>query len=206
MNVKDVSRRTFLGLSALSVASLMTSRGWSLPTSSHDADSAIYQAFMDPDRKFSIRPFWFWNGRLEATELRRQMKEMIDHGVYGAYAHNRDGLETPYLSEEWWKVVGEALEAAEELGFSLCLVDEFEWPSGEARDYWLPGPQKSRVIQANPEHHMKRLRPEEHLVTGPQAIDIKLQQNTAHAVVAKVLGPRRLDPSSLQTLVMLREC
>ena len=196
----DVSRRTFLGLSALSIASLITSRGWSQPSSTQGWDTSLYRSFLDPDREFSIRPFWFWNGRLDAAELRRQMKEMIDHGVYGAYAHNRDGLEVPYLSEEWWKVLGEALDAAEELGFSLCMVDEFEWPSGEARDYWLPGPQKSRVIQANPEHHMKRLRPQEHQVSGPQSIHLPLTHNAAQVVVAKVVGPNRLDPSSLQLL------
>ena len=198
----DVSRRTFLGISALSVASLMTSRGWSLPSSAQNGESPLYRSFLDPDRKFSIRPFWFWNGRLDATELRRQMKEMIDHGVYGAYAHNRDGLETPYLSEEWWKVLGEALDAAEELGFSLCMVDEFEWPSGEARDYWLPGPQKSRVVQANPDHHMKRLRPVEHRVHGPQTIKLPVDPHTAHLVSGKVVGEKRLDPSSLQLLAM----
>ena len=178
----------------------MTSRGWSLQAAADSTGSDLYRAFFDPGREFSIRPFWFWNGPLEAGELRRQMKQMIDHGVYGAYAHNRDGLATPYLSDAWWKVVGEALDAAHELGFSLCIVDEFEWPSGEARDYWLPGPQKSRVVKANPDFHMKRLRPTETRVRGPQTLHLPLASNTAHVVVAQLLGPERLDAASLKSL------
>ena len=198
--MREVSRREFLSLSAVGLAGLLTSRGWSSQMTSSLSLDAVYQQFVDPDRQFSIRPFWFWNGRLEADELRRQMKQMIDHGVFGAYAHNRDGLETPYLSEVWWKVVGEALEAAQELGFSLCMVDEFEWPSGEARDYWMPGPQKSRVVEANADFHMKRLRPIETPVHGPQTLDLPLAKGVAHIVVARSLGPEQLDPQSLQSL------
>ena len=198
--VHEVSRRGFLGLSAMGLAGLLTSRGWSLQTTSSSPNDALYQRFIDPDRQFSIRPFWFWNGPLEAGELRRQMKQMIDHGVFGAYAHNRDGLETPYLSEAWWKVVGEALDAAHELGFSLCMVDEFEWPSGEARDYWMPGPQKSRVVQANPDFHMKRLRPVETAVRGPQTANLLILEKVAYVVAARSLGPEQLDPQSLKVL------
>ncbi|ADV83033.1 glycosyl hydrolase [Terriglobus saanensis] len=192
-----------MGLSAMGIGGLLTSRGWALqitPTSSPSSNDALYSAFLDPDRQFSIRPFWFWNGALEVGELRRQMKQMIDHGVYGAYAHNRDGLETPYLSETWWKVVGEALDAAQELGFSLCMVNEFEWPSGEARDYWLPGPQKSRVVQANPAFHMKRLRQVETTLRGPQTAHLTLAQNTAHIVIAKSFGPGQLDAATLKVI------
>ena len=106
--------------------------------------------------------------QLTGEELKRQIHQMVEHGVYGAYAHNRDGLQTPYLSEEWWEVLGEALQAAKEAGFSLCMVDEFEWPSGEARDYWLPGINKSRVIEANPEFHTRRMRSTESIVQGPK--------------------------------------
>ena len=38
----------------------------------------------------------------------RSRTRMVEHGVYGAYAHNRDGLRTPYLSEDRWRAVGAA--------------------------------------------------------------------------------------------------
>src|ERR1019366_4841637 len=138
-----MTRRNFLEVTGAGLGSLTLNDGSGALASPGDGQqlgqaaelsaplAALYQKFLDPDRKYSIRPFWFWNGALTGEELKRQINEMVEHGVYGAYAHNRDGLQTPYLSEEWWKVLGEALQAAKEAGFSLCMVDEFEWPSGE---------------------------------------------------------------------------
>jgi alpha-L-rhamnosidase len=203
--VEDISRRSFLGLTAMGIGGLITTRGWSLQSNALPTGSsltALYRKFLDPDRKFSIRPFWFWNGTLEIGEIRRQIKQMVDHGVYGAYAHQRDGLQTPYLSEEWWTVIGQSLEAAHEYGFSLCMVDDFEWPSGEARDYWQPGPQKSLVVKANPDFQMRQLRTVEKSIQGPQSIQIRLPEGAAFVGVAQVKGPKMLDGSTLKTLEM----
>jgi hypothetical protein len=62
--------------------------------------------------KLTRRPptFWFWNGKLEAKEIDRQIREMVSQGVYGAYVHNRTGLQTPYLSEAYFDAVKAASE------------------------------------------------------------------------------------------------
>lgn len=161
---------------------------------------SLYARFWDPDRKYSMRPYWFWNGKLEAGELGRQIRQMVDHGVYGAYIHSRGGLETPYLSEEWWQAVGAALKVSQEVGFSLCMNDDFEWPSGEARDFWLPGKNKSRVVAANSEYGMKRLFPNETAVHGPGQVEISLPANTTLVVAGRRIGSDRLDGSSLCSL------
>ncbi len=162
--------------------------------------AALYQKFLDPDRKYSIRPFWFWNGTLTGEELGRQIRQMVENGVYGAYAHNRDGLQTRYMSEEWWQALGGALQAAKEAGFSLCMVDEFEWPSGEARDYWMPGINKSHVVEANPEFHARRMRSTESIVHGPKRWSAPLAEKTVAVVAGKRLGPDRLDGNTLQAV------
>src|ERR1039458_4079156 len=138
-----MTRRDFLEVSGAGLGSLTFkdgAMGLALPDKSqHSAQpgelsgplAVLYPKFLDPDHKYSIRPFWFWNGALSAEELKRQIQEMVAHGIYGAYAHNRDGLQTRYLSEEWWKVLGEALQAAKEAGFSLCMVDRSEEHTSE---------------------------------------------------------------------------
>src|SRR5713101_1885852 len=65
-----------------------------------DAD-LLYQGFLDPPRDFSPMPFWFWNGKMEAPIIQKQIRDMVDQHVYGAFLHGRDGLQTPYLSDEW---------------------------------------------------------------------------------------------------------
>jgi hypothetical protein len=198
-----MTRRHFLGITTTGVGSLWLAEASPLAANAAPDTGSIeslYQAFRDPDRKYSIRPFWFWNGKMEAEEIGRQIRLMVEHGVYGAYAHNRDGLETPYLSEDWWQAVGAALETAREQGFSFCLVDDFEWPSGEARDYWMPGINKSRVVEANPEFHIRVLRPVETLANGPKRVEIPLPPKTHVIVAGKCLGPDRLDAESLRTI------
>ena len=198
-----MTRRSFLGVAGVGLGSLAwsdSSKGSAQPPALTGAMESLYAKFLDPDRKYSIRPFWFWNGDLTGEELARQIQQMVDHGVYGAYAHNRDGLQVPYLSEAWWKVLGEALQAAKAAGFSLCMVDEFEWPSGEARDYQLPGINKSRVLEGNPEFRLRRMRPIETVSKGPKRLSLPLTETTVAVVAAKRLGPDRLDGNSLQAL------
>ena len=201
--MNQITRRGFLGLTAAGIGGLALGPAWprmeGLQTPSGSL-APLYRQFVDPDRRYSIRPFWFWNGKLEGEELRRQIKQMVDHGVFGAYAHNRDGLQTPYLSEAWWQAVGEALKAADDHGFSLCMVDEYEWPSGDASDPWLPGSNKSRVVKANPDFQMHRLRPKETLVHGPGNVRVPLPERPAIVSVGRLVAHNTLDGESLATL------
>jgi hypothetical protein len=199
-----ITRREFIGIAGTSIGGVYLGSSADLPTASPPARSleALHAGFQEPDRGHSIRPFWFWNGRLDPEEIDRQIRQMVKHGVYGAYVHCRGGLETPYLSEEWWEAVGSALRSARENGFTLCMVDEFEWPSGEARDYWMPGQNKSRVVAANPDFRMRRLRPVEHTVRGPARAEIDLPEGATLVVTGKRLGPDRIEGDSLHVLAI----
>ncbi len=201
--MNQITRRGFLGLTAAGIGGLALGPAWPMAEISSDPSgglAALYLQFVNPDRRYSIRPFWFWNGTLEGEELARQIKQMVEHGVFGAYVHNRDGLQTRYLSEAWWQAVGDALQAAREHGFSLCMVDEYEWPSGDAHDAWLPGINKSLVVKANPDFQMHRLRPVETRVRGPQRIHVPLPARPAVVSVGRLVAHARLDGQSLATL------
>jgi len=144
---------------------------WSQAPAVSAAGGRLYSGFEDPPHKYTIRPFWFWNGKLDEKEVNRQIEEMVRQGVYGAFVHNRTGLQTPYLSEEYFKVIGSALKRSKELGFHFSFCDDYEWPSGEARDVWRKGI-PSRVIAANPEFRMRSLGYEERIVDGPKHVEI----------------------------------
>lgn len=45
-----------------------------------------------PGREFTQVPFWFWNDALDDGEIRRQMADFREHGVYGFVIHARKGL------------------------------------------------------------------------------------------------------------------
>lgn len=81
-------------------------------------------------KAFNPVPFWSINSKLERGELERQISEMKNFGLGGFIFHARAGLETPYLSDEWFDMVKVALEKAKELGLKVWLYDEYGWPSG----------------------------------------------------------------------------
>lgn len=151
--------------------------------------ATLEEQFADPPREYSIVPFWSWNGTLEPDELRRQIDEMVDKGVYAAYLHARAGLErgdTPYFSEGWWRAVDTCVEYGERVGFKPWLYDEDKWPSGAAG---------GRTLAANPERNRQKvLRYVETRVTGP--CDAALPE-ARYTVAGRVTGENRLDPASL---------
>ena len=86
----------------------------------------------NPGPEFRGAPFWAWNGKLEEGELREQIREMKEMGLGGFFMHSRIGLDTPYLSEEWFKLIAACVDEAEKLGMKAWLYDEDRWPSGAA--------------------------------------------------------------------------
>ena len=57
---------------------------------------------------------------------------MKEGGQGGAFLHSRIGLMTPYLSEEWFDLMGAGVDKCDELGIEAWFYDEDKWPSGFA--------------------------------------------------------------------------
>ncbi len=74
--------------------------------------------------------FWGWNSKLTEPELRRQIGLMQAAGMGGFFMHSRIGLEIPYLSEEFFRMVEVCIDEAEKRGMLAELYDEDRWPSG----------------------------------------------------------------------------
>ena len=77
-------------------------------------------------------PFWSWNDKLEEDEIRRQVNIMNDTVNGGFFMHARGGLQTEYLSEEWYQMVSASIDEAKKLGMDAWAYDENGWPSGFA--------------------------------------------------------------------------
>ncbi|HID11648.1 MAG TPA: hypothetical protein EYP17_10170, partial [Candidatus Latescibacteria bacterium] len=92
----------------------------------------LQELFSSPPSAYRGKPFWAWNGLLEEEELRRQVRVFHRMGLGGAFMHSRIGLATPYLSEEWFKMVKACADEAKRVGIEAWLYDEDRWPSGAA--------------------------------------------------------------------------
>ncbi|MCR5693630.1 MAG: hypothetical protein K6G89_01495 [Clostridia bacterium] len=75
-------------------------------------------------------PFWSWNDKLVPEELRRQINVMHDLGMKGYFMHARGGLETDYLSEDWFDCVDACVDEGKKLDMESWAYDENGWPSG----------------------------------------------------------------------------
>jgi hypothetical protein len=95
------------------------------------------------DINYKIKPFWFWNGNMEDKQIVTQIKEMNEKGIGGFFIHPRQGLNIPYLSDEWFKKVSIAVETAKRYNMEVWLYDEYPYPSGIAA---------GEVIARNPEY------------------------------------------------------
>ncbi len=77
-------------------------------------------------------PFWFWNGKQDEVEIRRQVRLAVEAGLNGLAVHAREGNRTPYLSDKWFELVDAACDEAEKYGLKIWIYDEEGYPSGTA--------------------------------------------------------------------------
>jgi len=160
---------------------------------------SLAESFQNPPRQYSLMPYWYWNSRITEEETRRQIREMMAQGVYRAIVFPWDGMEPEYLSEQYWRQVGAALEIARELGFTLNFADELNWPSGHA--WRSSGPMElSRVLEQRPDFRMRRLAFVEYTVQGSRRWRLKAGTPPQFAVAAAQDEAGRLDTDSLRLL------
>ena len=110
-------------------------------------------------------PFWSWNDRLHPDELRRQIRNMHDMEMKGFFMHARGGLETEYLSEDWYNCVKACIDEAKKLNMEAWAYDENGWPSGFAGGKLLEDPDNHSV-------YVEASFSEEYPVTTPSTLAV----------------------------------
>ena len=90
----------------------------------------FYKNLKNPPNKYRPAPFWSWNERLDENETASQVREMAEVGIGGYFMHARGGLQTEYMSDEWFKNVRATLREGKKLGMKSWGYDENGWPSG----------------------------------------------------------------------------
>ncbi|MGI5900340.1 MAG: hypothetical protein ACOX8S_10535 [Christensenellales bacterium] len=90
------------------------------------------ERFLNPESEYRGAPFWAWNNKLNAEQLKRQIEQMKEMGLGGFHMHSRSGMATEYLGDEFMHMVKECVEKAKEENMLAWLYDEDRWPSGAA--------------------------------------------------------------------------
>ncbi len=113
------------------------------------------ETFAEPPREYTLIPFWFWNDDLTEDELRRQMDDFRDHGVYGFVIHPRIGLPESigFMSPRFLELCRFAVDYAAEHDMAVILYDEGMYPSGSCAGEVVAGNLRyaSRCLQRRPQ-------------------------------------------------------
>lgn len=88
--------------------------------------------FAYPSSEYRGTPFWAWNAFMDRKELEEQIDIFKEMGFGGFHMHVRQGLEVPYLSDEFLKAVKYCTDKAKKENMLAWLYDEDRWPSGYA--------------------------------------------------------------------------
>lgn len=103
--------------------------------------------FQNPPAEYRAVSFWSLNGKLRAPELRRQIDVFKEMGLGGVCLHSRNGLQTKYLSKQWFDLMRVCVDHAKKRGMLIWLYDEDRYPSGAA----------GGIVTKDPRYRQKRL-------------------------------------------------
>ena len=113
-----------------------------LITRSTQNEAFDLKAFVVPDPLFQPAYSWVWNAPISEKGIDEQLDEMLSCGAKAVYilpepkefrpTSMRTFLEPPYLSDEFFRLVRYAADAAVKRGMTLWMYDEGGWPSGSA--------------------------------------------------------------------------
>lgn len=146
-------------------------------------DKKILEDLKNPSSDYRGAPFWAWNGKMEPEELRRQIRIMKEMGLGGFFMHSRVGLQTKYLSEEWFDCIKACIDEAEKLDMNAWLYDEDRWPSGSA----------GGIVTKNPEYRQQQIICEE----LEDISKLKINDTSVAVFAAEIKGTNARNPRRL---------
>ena len=134
----------------------------------------FFEELKNPGSLYRGAPFWAWNGKLEIEELRWQIRIMKEMGLGGFFMHSRVGLDTPYLSEEWFECINACADEGEKNNMLAFLYDEDRWPSGAA----------GGLVTKNKKYRMRHM----FMKITENSDDIKREKNVFRVFLAEFEG------------------
>ncbi len=152
----------------------------------------LRQDFNEPPLEYASRPLWFWNDTTVTEEgIAEQMQKSRDKCGYGGFGILPFGesFKPEYLTEEYFKVYGAALKKAKELGMTMCIYDEYGYPSGSAGA--IHGDGVPRFANKYPDHTIKRLDKHEQDMVGPGMYSAEIPKGCLMSIVAMEMDSKK---------------
>lgn len=97
-----------------------------------DSAKQLKDDFIHTPASYQTKPLWFWNAPLDATKTVEIMEQSAKSGYAGFGVLPGQGMTPAFMTPEFLKQYRIAIDKAAELGFNMCLYDEYWFPSGSA--------------------------------------------------------------------------
>ncbi|MBR3941900.1 MAG: hypothetical protein IKJ55_00960, partial [Clostridia bacterium] len=78
----------------------------------------------------NVIPMFALTGRPTRKELETEIQHFKKVGIGAVMLYPRSGCLVPYMSEEWFVLIENAIDVCEQEDVKIWLYDEFNWPSG----------------------------------------------------------------------------
>lgn len=149
-----------------------------------NGQTLLDEQFKRPPIEYWPRPLWFWNAAVNVDEIASQMQSYRDLCGYGGFGilPFQDKFHPEYLSEEYFEVYKNALGTAKQLGMTMCLYDEFGFPSGSAGAGHGDG--IARFQKLYPNATIGQLNKLEQEINGPVVFESEIPEGNLMGVVA----------------------
>ena len=140
--------------------------------------SPVYDtaSFAAPANEWRPIPLWFWNNtEIESEVLEKQLEKMVSTDGYGGCAilPFGEGFRPGYLSEDYFRLYGRAVEKAKSLNARMSIYDEYGFPSGSMGA--INGSGVTTFKNNHPGHTVKRLDKSEFTVPGGSKVCMDLE-------------------------------
>ena len=98
----------------------------------HKNEPLSQALFKSPPAQYRGVPFWSWNTKITDELVCEQIAQFSKMGLGGVMIHARTGLETPYMGEEFMRLVKLSEAECKKRNMLTWLYDEDRYPSGAA--------------------------------------------------------------------------
>lgn len=92
----------------------------------------LIQKLQNPSLDYNPVVMWFWNGSIDEAGITFQLEKFREQNVVQFFIHPAGGMDVPYMSDRFLKLIRHAVMEAKRLGMKYWIYDENDWPSGMA--------------------------------------------------------------------------
>jgi hypothetical protein len=121
--------------------------------------------FLNPTEEYRGTPFWAWNCKVTPELITKQIGYLKEMGFGGYHIHSRTGMDVPYLSDDFMKLIRHCADEAKRTNTLAWLYDEDRWPSGAAGGLVTKTPKyRQRFLRITQQDIVSTLKPKEEAV------------------------------------------